>query len=91
MKIHNVELMNPLQAMGVENVNKLPKKKLLELYSKALPYRIEFAKAALTGLLSNKEYFDSSKKHAMIVEHLIFERALSMADGMIKESKILKL
>ncbi len=46
--------------------------------------RDELAMHALTGLVSNVQYFNPDKKHKMIVEPRIFARAYSMADGMLK-------
>lgn len=46
--------------------------------------RDELAMAALTGLLANPKYFNPDQKHEMITEPRIFERAYSMADGMLK-------
>lgn len=54
----------------------------LHLHSVTL--RDELAMHALTGLVSNAQYFNPDKKHEMIVEPRIFERAYSMADGMLK-------
>lgn len=47
--------------------------------------RDKLAMSALTGLIANNKYFDPSGGHkTMILEEYIFERAYSMADGMMK-------
>lgn len=76
--------------MGVAESADMPKKDLIKLINTVIPLRNDFAKHALTGLLANNKYLNPEDKHNMILEGNIFKRAFSMADGMIKESGMLK-
>ncbi len=65
----------------------MTKEEILKETAQLIPIREMYACAALTGLLSNPKYFNPSDEKNMIVEGRIFERAFSMADGMIEQSK----
>lgn len=85
------EIIEIARRMGIEKDDTFPKEALRELIKSVRPQREAYAAAALTGLLSNPKYFNPDQKSEMILESLIFKRAFSMADAMIKESNIFNI
>lgn len=84
------EIVETAKRMGIAEANDMPKQDVIDLIKSVEPLRNDFAKHALTGLLANEKYFNPDAEHKMILEQNIFKRAFYIADGMIKESGILK-